>query len=109
MTNSFSPTREEAGCQKSQISPPLPAWAGDQSWNIFRRKDESDLWCAVPCDHSVPPFLFSGEWKYDGLEAAHNSIFMKLKEPDARWAVQRNGFYLFMCFSRQDRINQALS
>lgn len=67
-------------------------------WNVFRRRDDKDLWCAVPCDHAVPSFLFSGAWTFGGIEG-RRSRFANLAVPEARMAVQLNGFYLFMSFS----------
>lgn len=67
-------------------------------WNVFRRRDEKDLWCAVPCDRSVPGFLFSGEWTFSGIGGRNSDS--NLVAPEARLAVQLNGFYLFMSFSQ---------
>jgi hypothetical protein len=94
----LSPIR---GGRSSQTGPNGHAMtrAHHHGWNLFRRRHEVDLWCAVPSDHSVPGFLFSGEWGFGGVSQLPDSEFRKLQDPEARWAVQWNGFYLFMCFS----------
>ena len=34
------------------------------NYNLFRHKDEADLFCAVPEDIPVPIFLSNEEWVY---------------------------------------------
>jgi hypothetical protein len=33
-------------------------------YNLFRHKDKVDLYCAVPEDRPVPPFLTEDQWEY---------------------------------------------
>ncbi|KLK93616.1 hypothetical protein AA309_08150 [Microvirga vignae] len=33
-------------------------------YNLFRHKDEVDLYCAVPEDRPVPEFLTADDWEY---------------------------------------------
>lgn len=64
-----------------------------RAYNLFRRKDEADLYCAVPEDVAVPEFLTDSAWEYaQSLEADVPSGF------DAKAAESSallNGFYLF--------------
>jgi hypothetical protein len=64
-----------------------------RTYNLFRRKDEADLYCAVPEDVAVPAFLTEGSWKYaQSLEVQALSGF---DAAAAETAVLLNGFYLF--------------
>lgn len=78
--------------------------AHHDTWNVFRRRDESDLWCAVPSDHSVPVFLLSGGWTFGGSSTSEDSQLPNIVRPDALKAVQLNGFYLFMSFDVEGSI-----
>jgi hypothetical protein len=33
-------------------------------YNLFQHKDKADLYCAVPADRPVPPFLTEDQWAY---------------------------------------------
>ncbi len=78
-------------------------------WNVFRRKHESGLCCAVPSDRSVPDFLFSGEWMFSGTGSSSGADTPNLQQPSAAWAADLNGFYLFMCFSARRRVASSAS
>jgi hypothetical protein len=61
--------------------------------NLFRRKEEANLYCAVPVDRPVPEFLTEDKWEYacslnmetlSGFDAAAASA-----------SADANGFYLF--------------
>jgi hypothetical protein len=63
------------------------------TFNLFRRKEEADLYCAVPVDRPVPEFLTEDKWEYarslnietlSGFDAAAVSA-----------SANANGFYLF--------------
>ena len=68
---------------------PLP------SYDLFRREDKPDLYCAVPEDRAVPVFLRGDHWACAGriTEAAALPGF---RGDLARSGVRLNGFYLFM-------------
>ena len=40
------------------------------AFNLFRRKDEPELFCAVPEDRAVPPFIAGESWEFGGKIAA---------------------------------------
>lgn len=61
-------------------------------YNLFRRKAERDLYCAVPEDRPVPRFVAGGDWEYEGDGAAPPPGF----RIEAAQAAQRlNGYYIF--------------
>ena len=62
-------------------------------YNLFRRKGEKDLFCAVPEDYSVPQFLTAETWEYSrSLPVASLSGFDSVA---AEASVKANGFYIF--------------
>jgi hypothetical protein len=64
-----------------------------RTYNLFRRKGEADLFCAVPQDVPVPAFVTADEWEY-----ARPLDIETLSESDATAAQTSaavNGFYLF--------------
>ena len=70
------------------------------AFNLFRRREEADLFCAVPEDCVVPPFLGENGWQFYG-----KAIDLRTAPPgfDARAAdvgVRFNGFHLFQAPSR---------
>jgi hypothetical protein len=63
-------------------------------YNLFRRKSEQHLYCAVPEDRPVPLFVDGGEWEYRGClpDGGAPEGF----RPDAAAAAARlTGYYLF--------------
>jgi hypothetical protein len=70
------------------------------AFNLFRRREESDLFCAVPEDCIVPHFLDEDAWLFYG-----KAVDLRTAPPgfDARAAavgVRFNGFHLFQASSR---------
>ncbi len=63
-------------------------------WNMFKRREEGEIWCAVPADTAVPRFLFSGEWDYSGQHPERRPL-PGFQRGIAHQAVRMNGFYLF--------------
>ena len=63
-------------------------------WNMFNRREEGELWCAVPADAAVPRFLFSGEWDFTGQHPEPRPL-PGFKRTIAHQSVRMNGFYLF--------------
>ena len=64
-----------------------------RTYNLFRRKDETELYCAVPENMPVPAFLTDNSWEY-----ARSLDIMGLSGFDAAAAqasAGANGFYLF--------------
>ena len=63
-------------------------------WNMFKRREEVDLWCAVPAEAAVPPFLFSGDWHFGGRHSGPGPL-PGFRRAVALHSVRMNGFYLF--------------
>ncbi|WP_063776629.1 hypothetical protein, partial [Microvirga massiliensis] len=64
-----------------------------RTYNLFRRKDAADLYCAVPEDVALPAFLIEDTWDYaQALEVGALSGF---DAAAAEAAALLNGFYLF--------------
>lgn len=68
-------------------------------WNMFKRREEGELWCAVPAETAVPRFLFSGEWDFSGQHAEQRSL-PGFQRAVALQSVRMNGFYLFQKLSK---------
>jgi hypothetical protein len=68
--------------------------ASEPVYNLFRRRAEPELYCAVPEDHAVPAFVAHEDWEYAGKvkEAAEPDAFHRRA---ARVGVRLSGFYLF--------------
>lgn len=63
------------------------------TYNLFRHKDEADLYCAVPEDRPVPVFLTEEKWEYSrSLDVRTLSGF---DSTAASTSAKTNGFYLF--------------
>jgi hypothetical protein len=64
-----------------------------RTYNLFRRKDETDLYCAVPESIPVPEFLTDSGWEYArSLDIGTLSGF---DAAAAHASAAANGFYLF--------------
>ena len=63
-------------------------------WNMFTRRQEGEIWCAVPAEAAVPGFLFSGEWAYGGQHPERQAL-PGFQRSIAHQGVRLNGFYLF--------------
>jgi len=64
-----------------------------RTYNLFRRQNEEDLYCAVPVDVAVPAFLTDQTWEW-----AQSLDIRQLSDFDAEAAeisANTNGFYLF--------------
>jgi hypothetical protein len=64
-----------------------------RTYNLFRRKDEADLYCAVPQDRAVPEFLTDCTWEY--AEALEIDTLSGFDAVAAEASAAVNGFYLF--------------
>jgi hypothetical protein len=64
-----------------------------RTYNLFRRRDDADLYCAVPQDQAVPSFLTDHAWEY--AEALDVTAFSKFDASAAEASAAANGFYLF--------------
>ena len=64
-----------------------------RTYNLFRRKDETDLYCAVPQDVAVPEFLVEGTWEY--AQSLDIETLSGFDAASAEASALLNGFYLF--------------
>jgi hypothetical protein len=64
-----------------------------RAYNLFRRKGETDLYCAVPEDVPVPDFLSPEAWEY--AESLELNALSGFDAEAAETSVRANGFYLF--------------
>ncbi|MBL0402590.1 hypothetical protein JKG68_01255 [Microvirga aerilata] len=64
-----------------------------RTYNLFRRKDETELYCAVPESVPVPAFQTDDSWEYArSLDIGALSGF---DAAAAHASAAANGFYLF--------------
>ncbi|HEX8664921.1 MAG TPA: hypothetical protein VF744_12910 [Beijerinckiaceae bacterium] len=63
-------------------------------YNLFRRKLEEDLYCAVPEDSPVPGFV-AGEWEFRGRVGEAESVPSGFRPDAAQAAAQAAGYYIF--------------
>ncbi len=64
-----------------------------RAYNLFRRKDEADLYCAVPEDIAVPSFVTQETWEF--AKSLELEVLSGFDATAAEASVQANGFYLF--------------
>jgi hypothetical protein len=71
------------------------------AYNVFRRKQQSALRCAVPQDQPVPTFLHGGDWEFGGTIKCHEPTPAGFRPEAASDAVRLNGFYLYHALRAQ--------
>jgi len=64
-------------------------------YNLFRRKGDADLYCAVPEDVAVPAFLTTDAWEY--ARSLNGGTLSGFDAAAAEVSAQASGFYLFHC------------
>ena len=64
-----------------------------RTYNLFRRKDEADLYCAAPQDVAVPEFLTEGTWEY--AQSLDIETLSGFDATAAEASARLNGFYFF--------------
>ena len=64
-----------------------------RAYNLFRRKEEADLYCAVPEDIAVPSFVTQETWEY--AQSLELEVLSGFDATAAEASVKANGFYLF--------------
>ena len=64
-------------------------------YNLFQRRQERDLYCAVAQDKPVPRFLTSEVWQFIGSGSGVTRDLSAYREADARIGDHLTGFYLF--------------
>jgi hypothetical protein len=74
------------------------------AYNLFRRKEHAEVYCAVPEDCVVPPFVTGELWEFGGklvggkLEGQRDAP-VGFNQQAAMTSVRFNGFYLFQAFT----------
>ncbi|WP_343039266.1 hypothetical protein [Microvirga makkahensis] len=68
-------------------------------YNLFRRRHEPGLYCAVPKGQPAPAFLRSDRWQAAGEMDEAGPMPLGFDREAARIGVRLNGFYLFTAFS----------
>ena len=64
-----------------------------RAYNLFRRKGEADLYCAVPADRAVPSFITKETWAF--AQSLELEVLSGFDATAAEASVKANGFYLF--------------
>ncbi len=72
----------------------------ERSYNLFRRKHERDLYCAVPEDCPVPVFIDGEQWEYAMTVIGPRGTPLGFKQAAALSGCSNNGFYLFYAHGR---------
>ena len=91
--------------RRRQQSRPYAGSGGfEATYNLFRRKLEPDLHCAVPQDHRVPDFIGPDHWSYEGTIQESSGAPLGFRTRPARLGVRLNGFYLFHAHQVRPRI-----
>jgi hypothetical protein len=66
------------------------------TYNVFRRKQDPDLCCAVPEDRPVPGFILPAEWEFLAKIPDSAHVPQGFRDRGARAGVRFNGFYIFL-------------
>jgi len=70
----------------------------DNAFNLFRRKEEPELLCAVPADRAVPSFIAGETWEFGGTISGSSREHPGFDASAASAAARYNGFYLFQAW-----------
>ncbi|KAA2238159.1 adenylosuccinate synthetase [Salinarimonas soli] len=76
-----------------------------EAYNLFRRRSEPDLVCAVPEDRTVPEFVTASDWEFGGKTTGAPMGDFDLQA--ARASVRFNGFYLYHAYLSRMQAGQA--
>ncbi len=71
------------------------------AYNLFRRRSEPELLCAVPEDRAIPTFLSGEDWEFGGKSSG--SAMPEFDLQAARASVRFNGFYLYHAYRAGER------
>jgi|GEM_PF-1000045 hypothetical protein len=77
--------------------------ASSNAFNLFRRKEEPELLCAVPDDRAVPSFIAGETWEFGGTISGSSREHPGFDAGAARAAARYNGFYLFQAWKLCER------
>ena len=73
-----------------------------RTWNVFHRRHDEGLCCAVSAEAPVPPFLLSGEWSFGFAIAEGDPPVTGFCPAAAEVGAGFNGFYLFLAIASAD-------
>ena len=65
------------------------------TFNLFQRRSQADLICAVPEDRGVPSFISAEGWAWCGRVEPHTKPPAGFRPGAAAMGVRFNGFHLF--------------
>jgi PAS domain-containing protein len=65
------------------------------AYNLFRNKQRSEIFCAVPQDCPIPKFVACEQWMYAGSLQPEDARPSGFHDTAASVGVRFNGFYLF--------------
>lgn len=66
------------------------------TYNLFRRKGCSALFCVVPAHFPTPGFLSATIWDFmGGINTEESSVLTGFDKAAAKLVIPLNGFYLF--------------
>ena len=71
------------------------------AYNVFRRKREPNLCCAVPQRRPVPEFIQGETWDFGWTIADPVTIPLGFQPEAAAEAMRLMGYYLFQAFPRR--------
>ena len=69
-----------------------------RTWNVFRRRNDGGLCCAVPAEAPVPPFLLCGEWDFGFAITDGDPSVRGFCPAAAEIGAGSDGFHLFLAF-----------
>ena len=70
-----------------------------RTWNVFLRRHDGALCCAVPAEAAVPSFLLSGEWDFGFAGAGDDPPVTGFCPTAAETGSRLSGFHLFLAFA----------
>ncbi len=73
-----------------------PRSEGDPAYNLFRRREEPQLYCAVPEHYPVPSFIIGEAWDFGGRLDNATAAPLGFDADAARHGVALTGYYLFL-------------
>lgn len=70
--------------------------ANRDAYNLFRRRNEPELYCAVPEHYPVPGFIMGEAWDFGGRLDNPDAAPRGFDPAAARHGVRLTGYYLFL-------------